>query len=631
MLFIIEVCIALFLHDRIIRPYMGDLLVVILLYCLVKSFLKLRPMPAALAVLAFAYLIEILQYFQIVEVLGLQHSKLARVVIGTSFEWIDMLAYTMGIGIVLWWENRKKTDIQANEAEETADKQEQALITQPTLAHDNISDTLMFEIHLTTHALLPHELDAFVAFCASIEAKPILIELDKGEIPQQPMISKTVHSEDPAVLHETLQQLKTTFEQAGYPIVREKVEVPAQHYQNGKTAFPDYRGGYFEWHGKVRFKKPEQLQVLQSKNMHISKSSLKGESDTRFVTHRTSDRGSFYLAARNLRLNLEAQGLEIVKEEYEYCIFDSNKTVDHGWVNTPDITDTAYLTLLAFEGFLRRASRHDAPFALKGSLVTRQYLADKTCRNAMDIDFIYENKVYRDQPPNAVFSEWVTQVTETYVNDNVDFRSFRENDFWRGIDYAMNDDFPTTSTDLSCIIEGTMPLRFGLDISWNLPLEDPFVPLLYHPVVGEPFILSRTVPLSLQLSWKLHQTVVRPRAKDMFDVILLLQANPLESAVRDRVLYHFIAECNKDHINPLRLNEFTEKKVSALYREHQEEIEARTKKDMGFNTPFGFYFIPDSILDNLSLEFNMEIPYLDTLELIDHFENTLIEAGLIVP
>ncbi len=36
----LEIIIALFAHDSIIRPYIGDLLVVILLYCFVKSFVN---------------------------------------------------------------------------------------------------------------------------------------------------------------------------------------------------------------------------------------------------------------------------------------------------------------------------------------------------------------------------------------------------------------------------------------------------------------------------------------------------------------------------------------------------------------------------------------------------------------
>jgi hypothetical protein len=100
-LFIIEVCIAVFIHDDIIRPYIGDLLVVILIYCFFKSFLQVNPLPLAIGVLFFAYGIEILQYFKIVELLGLQQNHLARVVIGTSFAWTDIAMYTIGIVIIL--------------------------------------------------------------------------------------------------------------------------------------------------------------------------------------------------------------------------------------------------------------------------------------------------------------------------------------------------------------------------------------------------------------------------------------------------------------------------------------------------------------------------------------------------
>lgn len=100
-LFLIEVFIALYVHDRIVRPYIGDFLVVILMYCFFKSFLKVPGLVVALPVLAFAYLLETLQYFNVVTILGLQHSKFARVILGSSFEWIDMLAYTLGILFVI--------------------------------------------------------------------------------------------------------------------------------------------------------------------------------------------------------------------------------------------------------------------------------------------------------------------------------------------------------------------------------------------------------------------------------------------------------------------------------------------------------------------------------------------------
>jgi len=101
LLFITEVLIAVYVHDSFIRPYFGDFLVVILLYCFVSAFLQAPVKPLAMGVLLFAYLIETLQYFNLVKHLGLQHSRLANIVIGNHFEWTDMLAYTLGILCIL--------------------------------------------------------------------------------------------------------------------------------------------------------------------------------------------------------------------------------------------------------------------------------------------------------------------------------------------------------------------------------------------------------------------------------------------------------------------------------------------------------------------------------------------------
>jgi len=106
-LLITEICIALFVHDNFIRPFFGDFLVVILIYCFIRSFFNLPTVALAIGVLLFSYFIETLQYFKIVTVLGLQHSKIARVIIGTSFGWTDLLAYTLGIGLVLLLEKKK--------------------------------------------------------------------------------------------------------------------------------------------------------------------------------------------------------------------------------------------------------------------------------------------------------------------------------------------------------------------------------------------------------------------------------------------------------------------------------------------------------------------------------------------
>lgn len=95
-LFLTEVWIALFVHDQIIRPYMGDVLVVIVVYCFVRIFLPdgLRKLP--LYVFLFAVLVEALQYFHLVELLGLENNTLARVILGSVFDWKDIGSYAVG-------------------------------------------------------------------------------------------------------------------------------------------------------------------------------------------------------------------------------------------------------------------------------------------------------------------------------------------------------------------------------------------------------------------------------------------------------------------------------------------------------------------------------------------------------
>lgn len=100
-LFIIEILIALFVRDHFVRPYVGDYLVVILIYCAVRTFFNTSIITTSIGVLLFSYLVEILQYFHIVDKLGLEKNIVAKTVIGDGFDWIDLVVYTLGITTVL--------------------------------------------------------------------------------------------------------------------------------------------------------------------------------------------------------------------------------------------------------------------------------------------------------------------------------------------------------------------------------------------------------------------------------------------------------------------------------------------------------------------------------------------------
>ncbi|MBW4675600.1 MAG: DUF2809 domain-containing protein [Desmonostoc geniculatum HA4340-LM1] len=110
-LFSIEVCIAVFINDSFIRPFIGDVLVVILIYCFVRAFWNIHSSIVALSVFGFACTIEILQYFNFVNKLGLQKYKILAVALGSTFDWKDIIAYAIGSIAILWFENRKNRKI----------------------------------------------------------------------------------------------------------------------------------------------------------------------------------------------------------------------------------------------------------------------------------------------------------------------------------------------------------------------------------------------------------------------------------------------------------------------------------------------------------------------------------------
>jgi len=95
-LFIVEVMIALFMHDKIIRPFGGDVIVVSVVYFFVRSFIPVKIRLLPLYVFIFAVIIETLQYFNFIELIGLENIRLFRVVLGTSFSWIDIGCYALG-------------------------------------------------------------------------------------------------------------------------------------------------------------------------------------------------------------------------------------------------------------------------------------------------------------------------------------------------------------------------------------------------------------------------------------------------------------------------------------------------------------------------------------------------------
>ena len=105
-IFVIEVLIALYMHDTFVRGYVGDALVVVLVYTAVLTLWDLPRVPLALAVFAFAGAIELGQGCDLVNRLSLGGSRVFRVIIGTSFDLHDFLAYAAGTLLIIGVEQR---------------------------------------------------------------------------------------------------------------------------------------------------------------------------------------------------------------------------------------------------------------------------------------------------------------------------------------------------------------------------------------------------------------------------------------------------------------------------------------------------------------------------------------------
>jgi len=105
-LFITEVFIALFVRDKIVRPFFGDVLVIVLMYSFIRSIVQRSIEFLPVYLFLFAVFVEITQYFQLVDKLGLKDNKVMATIMGTSFDVRDILCYFAGAVILIVWEKK---------------------------------------------------------------------------------------------------------------------------------------------------------------------------------------------------------------------------------------------------------------------------------------------------------------------------------------------------------------------------------------------------------------------------------------------------------------------------------------------------------------------------------------------
>lgn len=103
-LLLVEILIALFIHDSFIRPYGGDILVTVLLCCFARIFLPERCRLLPMWVFLFAAAVELGQYFDFVALLGLGESRFFRILLGSTFSAADLICYGIGCAGFYCWD-----------------------------------------------------------------------------------------------------------------------------------------------------------------------------------------------------------------------------------------------------------------------------------------------------------------------------------------------------------------------------------------------------------------------------------------------------------------------------------------------------------------------------------------------
>lgn len=92
-----------FSHVHFLRHFIGDVLVVIVIYTFIKSFFpKINPIKLGISVFVFSCFIEVLQLFKLHQHLGLKAKSIfVALTLGTTFDLLDILAYAIGCSAII--------------------------------------------------------------------------------------------------------------------------------------------------------------------------------------------------------------------------------------------------------------------------------------------------------------------------------------------------------------------------------------------------------------------------------------------------------------------------------------------------------------------------------------------------
>ena len=217
------------------------------------------------------------------------------------------------------------------------------------------------------------------------------------------------------------------------------------------------------------------------------------------------------------------------------------------------------------------------PFIVKGSFLTRQYHKDPLARlkSGGDIDLIYTGSVCTIPKPDTydydTYHTYIREVEKLLKPELIDIlykleeimtrklelterpqfileledlgydRIFKESNTISLflVNYAADGDFTTVGLEIC-----DRKLYVEIDIAIDMPIHFQPETILYKTMTGKKVTLKNTTPLIYQTAWKIHQILVRPRLKDLDDVIRFLPHIDFEDRHNFELFFdEIISEC----------------------------------------------------------------------------------------
>lgn len=191
-----------------------------------------------------------------------------------------------------------------------------------------------FESHLTVKITEENTIGQFKEACKSIDAKPIIINLGNGNIPQQVMTSSTYRNTLNNV-YETVKQDVLKLEELGFEVIRTKIEVDSSY--TGKSLYSEI---HIPCHSRKLVEYPHLLDDIKLQTMdgrtvrgYISRNEFKP--NVTFITWRSKfiEDFNYFHSVHGGLLELGVLFNPLDKIELEIAVYDSNEGLDNTWIH----------------------------------------------------------------------------------------------------------------------------------------------------------------------------------------------------------------------------------------------------------------------------------------------------------